>query len=50
MHINKILFEYRIKIQKSIVTTEGFEPSPFRNSALNYRLGPLGQIVNVDFI
>ena len=50
LNINKILFEYRIKIQKSIVTTEGFEPSPFRNSALNYRLRPLGQIVIVIFI
>ena len=36
--------------QKKIVTTEGFEPSPFRNSALNYRLRPLGQIVIVIFI
>ena len=28
--------------------TEGFEPSPFRNSALNYRLRPLGQIIIVN--
>ena len=32
------------------MTTEGFEPSPFQNSALNYRLRPLGQIVIVIFI
>ena len=32
------------------MTTEGFEPSPFQNSALNYRLRPLGQIVIVNFI
>ena len=31
------------------MTTEGFEPSPFQNSALNYRLRPLGQIVIVIF-
>ena len=32
------------------MTTEGFEPSPLRNSALNYRLRPLGQIVIANFI
>ena len=34
-------------LKKRILTTEGFEPSPLRNSALNYRLRPLGQIVIV---
>ena len=32
------------------MTTEGFEPSPFQNSALNYRLRPLGQIVIVAYL
>jgi hypothetical protein len=33
------------KLEKILLTTEGFEPSPFQNSALNYRLRPLGHIV-----
>ena len=41
---------FLIKFKKSFVTTEGFEPSPLRNSALNYRLRPLGQIVIANFI
>ena len=40
---------YRIYCKK-ILTTEGFEPSPFRNSALNYRLRPLGQIVIAKYL
>ena len=33
------------KFAKSRLTTVGFEPTPFRNSALSYRLRPLGHIV-----
>ena len=43
--MNIIIFK-----EKKYMTTEGFEPSPFRNSALNYRLRPLGQIVIANFI
>ena len=43
--MNIIIFK-----EKKYMTTEGFEPSPFRNSALNYRLRPLGQIVIAVFI
>ena len=39
-----------INVEKKILTTEGFEPSPFRNSALNYRLRPLGQIVIAKYL
>ena len=45
-----IYYIFLNKIKKSFVTTEGFEPSPLRNSALNYRLRPLGQIVIANFI
>ena len=48
--IGEIISPIESATQKKIVTTEGFEPSPFRNSALNYRLRPLGQIVIVIFI
>ena len=32
--------------KKGNLTTRGFEPLPFQNSALNYRLRPLGHIVS----
>ena len=46
-------YKYNIYIKvckynkKVDLTTRGFEPLPFQNSALNYRLRPLGHIVRV---
>ena len=45
-----IYYIYNNLKKKRILTTEGFEPSPLRNSALNYRLRPLGQIVIVIYL
>ena len=41
--------KFRISVKKKMVAV-GFEPTPSRTSALNWRLGPLGQTTLLKFL